>query len=316
MKIVKAEDKDIPAVVDLLKLSLGESLIPKSEEYFNWKHINNPFGKSYIFLAKEEDELIGVRAFMRWTFIRGTRQLIKAVRAVDTATHPDHQGKGIFKKLTLHAVDVCKQEGIDMVFNSPNNSSRPGYLKMGWLNNGKMPLRVGVGSVIPALFHEDVYDKYYEKFSINDALDALSHEYDFPQTIDAFYTPMSLVYFNWRYKDCPVAKYGAMIERGSYGIIFRLKPVSKFIELRICEVWAENETGKKKLQLALKKLKRSIRPLIVSCAPTVLSKSNLGLFGPYQLGPITTIRPLATTDLIGFKDFLNWEPSIGSMELF
>lgn len=315
MEIVQAKESDLPQIVELLKLSLGDSLIPKSEEYFSWKHFKNPFGKSFLFLAKENEELIGVRAFMQWKFKRDLTT-VTAVRAVDTATHPDHQGKGIFKKLTLHAVDVCKDKGVDMVFNSPNSSSRPGYLKMGWKDNGKMPLLIGPGSIFPAFFNQGVYDKYYDKYSIITALDRLSHQYEFPNTIESFYTPISLSYFAWRYKDCPVARYGGIIEKDSFGIIFRLKPISKFIELRICDVWAENEIGKKKLEMAVKDLKRTIRPLLVSCAPTPLAMSRFGLYGPYDLGPNTTIRPLAMSDLSYFRTFMRWEPSIGTMELF
>lgn len=68
MILRKATPSDVPAIVSLLKLSLGEGLIPKSETYWNWKHKENPFGASEILLADEEGQLIGVRAFMRWNW--------------------------------------------------------------------------------------------------------------------------------------------------------------------------------------------------------------------------------------------------------
>src|SRR5688572_13844447 len=100
MQIREATELDIPIIVDLLKLSLGESLMPKSEAYWRWKHVENPFGASPVLLCFEDDMLIGVRAFMRWQWFHNGK-IQTAVRAVDTATHPAHQGKGIFKKLTL-----------------------------------------------------------------------------------------------------------------------------------------------------------------------------------------------------------------------
>src|SRR5688572_13398222 len=100
MTIRPAEATDIPEIISLLKLSLGESFLPKSEAYWHWKHVNNPFGKSPVLLAEESNAIIGVRAFMRWQWNDGKRT-IEAVRAVDTATHPDFQGKGIFTKLTM-----------------------------------------------------------------------------------------------------------------------------------------------------------------------------------------------------------------------
>jgi hypothetical protein len=104
MQVVEATSSDIPEIITVLKSSLGEGLLPKSAEYFIWKHIHNPFGGSKILLAKENNQIIGVRAFMYWNWVCGN-DVIKTVRAVDTATLPTHQGKGIFKKLTLQAVD-------------------------------------------------------------------------------------------------------------------------------------------------------------------------------------------------------------------
>ena len=74
---------------------------------------------------------------MRWNFERGGRTM-HAVRAVDTATHPDYQGMRLFTKLTLGALDALRNEGVDFVFNTPNDQSRPGYLKMGWSVVGRL----------------------------------------------------------------------------------------------------------------------------------------------------------------------------------
>ena len=119
MEIVQAQEIDLQEIISLLKISLGEALMPKSEAYFLWKHINNPFGKSIILLAKEDGKIIGIRTFMHWRWVN-QHEIITAVRAVDTATHPDFQGRGIFSKLTMQAVDTAIQHKIGFVFNTPN----------------------------------------------------------------------------------------------------------------------------------------------------------------------------------------------------
>ena len=81
-------------------------------------------------------EVVAVRLFMRWSFRRGGTTL-RAVRAVDTATHPDHQHRGHFSALTRHAVEMCRADGVAFVFNTPNNASRPGYLNLGWREVGR-----------------------------------------------------------------------------------------------------------------------------------------------------------------------------------
>lgn len=315
MEIVKATNDDLPEMVELLKRSLGVGLVPKSEAYFLWKHIHNPFGASYTYLAKENNEIIGLRAFMQWQFKKNER-LIKAVRAVDTATDPAHQGKGIFKKLTLFAVEACKNDGIDMVFNSPNNQSRPGYLKMGWLDNGRMPLYFGMGSVFPAKFNESSLDGIYQRFDVSQTLSPYEAEYVFPKKDRVFSTPITTNYLRWRYAQCPVAHYGAVMEKGHFGIVFRLKRLSRFIELRICEAWIEHPNDKKQLIAAFKKIKRAVKPALVSFAPDSSVGKLSMMLGPFNKGPITTIRPLAETNLEPFVSFAHWEPSIGVMELF
>ena len=88
----------------------------------------------------------------------GARPRCAAVRAVDTATHPDHQGRGLFSALTRHAVEACRTEGVAFVFNTPNEQSRPGYLKLGWREVGRprAVARPGAACVISSRSHEAV----------------------------------------------------------------------------------------------------------------------------------------------------------------
>lgn len=314
MEVNNATHNDLPEMISLLKKSLGEGLIPKSEEYFIWKHEKNPFGSSKILLAKEGGKIIGLRAFMKWQW-RNKNEVIPAVRAVDTATDPDFQGKGIFKKLTLQAVEECKSEGFGLVFNSPNENSRPGYLKMGWMDEGRMPLLLGVGSLMQAFYSENKNERIYKEFSAEREFKKLDNNYIFPVNDKQIYTALSGDYLKWRFQDCPIVNYGAVVEK-DFGIVFRLKKLNRFNELRICEIWQNEGSKKHELKKALNKIIRMAKPIMVSCAPSALINNKLGLFGPFLKGPITTIRPLAITSLDQFKNFKSWQPSIGSMELF
>ncbi|MDT0677463.1 GNAT family N-acetyltransferase [Autumnicola musiva] len=121
--------EDVPEIIRLLRSSLSEN---HTESSFLWKHTESPFGKSYGLLACDDSKIVGVRMFMYWDFY-GDGKKLKAIRPVDTITHPDYRGKGIFKKLTLQGLEVCLKN-VDIVFNTPNENSKPGYLKMGWKN--------------------------------------------------------------------------------------------------------------------------------------------------------------------------------------
>ena len=96
---------------------------------------------------------MGFRAFLRWDLERDGCERLRAVRAVDTATDPSRRRLGIFSRLTRHALAELEAEGVAFVFNTPNTLSRPGYLKMGWLDVGRVPLtaRPRSPATVPAL---------------------------------------------------------------------------------------------------------------------------------------------------------------------
>ena len=126
-------------MLDLLGASLGWQPDDLHARLFAWKHHENAFGVSPAWVATVADRVVGFRTFMRWEFVVDG-QPVKAVRAVDTATHPDHRGRGVFAGLTQHALDALRDDGVAFVFNTPNERSRPGYLTMGWRPVRRLPV--------------------------------------------------------------------------------------------------------------------------------------------------------------------------------
>ncbi|GAA2839122.1 GNAT family N-acetyltransferase [Kitasatospora sp. CM 4170] len=145
-------EPDLPAVLDLLTASLaGGPTGTRTAGFFRWKHRLNPFGASPGLLAETPDgRLAGVRLFLRWQWHEGaTGRTVAAVRPVDTATHPDFQGRGIFRRLTVDLLEQVEEEA-ELVFNTPNGNSLPGYRKMGWQELGQVP--VALRPVRPTAF--------------------------------------------------------------------------------------------------------------------------------------------------------------------
>jgi GNAT superfamily N-acetyltransferase len=131
------EEGDVVPVLDLLRASLGEPpLLRRTRELFLWKHFDNPFGRSIAVLAEADDRIVGLRAFMRWDLLTTQGSTIRCVRAVDTATHPEYQRRGIFRRLTEEALELAVAKDVDLVFNTPNEKSGAGYLSMGWKEVG------------------------------------------------------------------------------------------------------------------------------------------------------------------------------------
>jgi len=329
MEIREATQADIPEIVKLLKLSLGESLMPKSEQYWRWKHLENPFGKSPVLVCFEGQDLAGVRAFMRWDWIQDGK-VYNALRAVDTATHPASQGKGIFKKLTLSLVDYCKGNGDHFIFNTPNLKSMPGYLKMGWKQAGKLPVRVGIQRPFSMLRHFISNDKKQTHTGRNDRLKYyLQHNglnallADHHGKASNLTTNVSIEYLKWRYENVPVTNYvaiGSELDGLLSGLIFgRIKQTRIGIELRITDYFVNgdiHDNGLSKWLMVYLKEWRIDYITISGVVSRNFSQLFPGLNIKTSWGPMVTVRGLSMIDLDKFNVFNQWSPSLGDLELF
>ncbi len=241
------DDADEAAVLDLLNASLGGGPAgSRPAEFFRWKHLENPFGRSFMLVAETDGRIVGLRAFMRWEFMARDRRF-RAVRAVDTATHPDHQGRGIFSKLTLEALDALRDQA-DFVFNTPNEQSLPGYLKMGWRVVGRVPIRVRVRRPVRFATHarswrtEDlagdvpVVRAPLAADLLDERIDGLLVSRERPRGIA---TPRDGAYLRWRYGAAPLLDYRAVATGGGGHVdglaIFRVRPRGALVEATVAE---------------------------------------------------------------------------------
>ena len=311
MNIRKASDSDIPAIIQLLKVSLGESLIPKSEALWNWKHVQNPFGKSPVLLDEENGEILGVRAFLMWEFFQNGK-IFKSCRAVDTATHPEHQGKGIFKKLTMALIEEIKKNGMVAVFNTPNSKSTPGYLKMGWEKWGNLPLKLD--------FHVGKKRKGIQMQSDWTAISDLIEEIESaPQTELSLGTRLVKGYLNWRYKDSPLFPYHYLSDGENYLLIYRIKEGKMGREFRICDFYFLTELSpsqKKELNKSLAVKIRESGSRFSSFSGLKYSQQknlDMGILPVIKIGPLVTVRQVQ-------EDFYplnqDWSWSLGDLEVF
>jgi hypothetical protein len=135
-----ATPEDLPGVLALARRALGWT--DTSTGFLEWKHLGNPFGRSFMWVAVDGDRVVSFRAFLRWELADGAERTIQAARAVDTATDPDHRRQGLFRSLTTDALGEMAAQGVELVWNTPNASSLPGYLAMGWHEVGRLPVVV------------------------------------------------------------------------------------------------------------------------------------------------------------------------------
>ena len=322
LTIRRATRDDRAAMIDLCRASLGWNEGDPNEEFFAWKHDENPFGESPAWLAVAPDgSLAGLRVLMRWRFRAPDGGHISAVRAVDTATHPDWQGKGIFKRLTLGALDELGEQGLDVVFNTPNDQSRPGYLKMGWAEVGRVPVAVRLRSPLAAARMSGARaaaEKWSQRSDV--ALDAARVFADTTATerlLARIPTPVgistarSAAYLRWRYSFEPL-RYRAMplgTDLADGVIVFRVRGRGTATELTVCDVLAPpGQRAGKAVGYLLRETGADYA--IRTAAP---GSVTAGFLPAPNLGPILTWREVCRTGVPAMDDLAL---TLGDVELF
>jgi len=322
LTIRAATDEDRRAIIELCRASLGWAEGDPNEAFFAWKHDRNAFGASPAWVAAAPDgSLVGVRVFLRWQFDVPGEGTISAVRAVDTATHPDWQGKGIFTRLTLGALDELRDDGLDVVFNTPNDQSRPGYLKMGWSQVGRVPVAVRVRSVSSAqrlAGARAAAQKWSEPVDVAvDAPTVLAASDDVQRLLDALApapgiaTSRSVEYLQWRYSFEPL-RYRALplgdrLEDGL--VVFRVRRRGTATELTVCDVLTPPGASARRAIGYL--LRRSGADYAIRCSG--LGSLRDGFLPANRLGPILTWRPVNRPDIPTIADL---SLTLGDVELF
>jgi len=312
MEIRESKPGDIPQIIEVLKASLGEISSKKTGAVWRYKHVDNPFGKSLVLVAIENDCIIGVRAFMRWQWQLGD-QVFSTFRAVDTATHPDHQGKGVFKKLTLNAIEIAKEQGDDFIFNTPNTQSLPGYLKMGWKEVDKLKIRLNLAN--PLNWLGNAQTRLYEinNNSSHSQLAGLISKYNkLKAEENKLFTLKSPEYLSWRYENNPLQKYEVKGDEDFY-LGGYIKEHKYFKELRITEHIYSDDSGLQKINKAVKEISKKLGAHIISS--TELS-SGLGFSGNF--GPVLTMRNVNLNLNLNqeLSQLNNWSYTLGDLELF
>ena len=307
-----ALDVDRPAILDLLQRSLG-SPDGRYAALFAWKHDANTFGPSPMWVAEVDERIVAFRTFLRWEFVRGG-EVVRAVRAVDTATDPAYQGQGLFRALTMHAVDRMREDGVAFVFNTPNDQSRPGYLRMGWRDVGRIPaaFRVANGTAIQRLARARVpAERWSQPLPAGEPVERWLARVDRDRYGSAtghvrhLRTRVTDDYLRWRYGLAQL-HYRAF-DDGVAALIARARRRGDATELSVVQGFGTPDAVDR---LAGRALRESGADYALRIGEPTLSTGFVPLPGG---GPRLTWRALVEA---GMPPLPNWSLSLGDVELF
>jgi GNAT superfamily N-acetyltransferase len=325
-----ASEADLPAVLELAHAALGWRPDDPNAAFFRWKHLENPAGRSPMWLATSDGEVVGFRTFLRWRFRRDDGTTTEAVRAVDTATSPDHQRRGIFRRLTLNGVDELAAQGIDFVFNTPNPQSQAGYLKMGWQTVGRVPIFVRprslasvtrlAGARAPAVkwsLRSTVGDDAPEVLAdaavggLLDEVRAVNKSASSSGTNAGLTTDRTIGHLRWRYGFDPLA-YRAITLDGDPGrglAVFRTRARGGAVEAVLCELLVRPGDSAATRQLTAQIARSSGADYLIATGRPIRT-----LIPVPGRGPVLTWRAIGSSHDAPRLD--QWHLTMGDVELF
>lgn len=322
VEVRRAVGDEVAAIIELASAALGWRVGEPNEELFRWKHLDNPFGTSPMWVAEVGGRLAGFRTFLRWELRRPDGSIARAVRAVDTATHPDFQGRGIFTTLTRAALTELREEGVDFVYNTPNAQSRPGYLKMGWKVVGRPPVKVRPSSptaLVRMLRARQAAGKWSLPAPAGESPASVFGDESVARLLDAQPPPPGLTtnrspaFLTWRY-GLDVLQYRVLLHGSSPGeglLVYRLRPRGAAVEAVVADVLVP--PGHRRVERALLDRLRRVT------AADYLIRIERGLlprhgFVPLpRQGPILTWRSVCQTEMPPLD---RWYVVLGDIELF
>jgi hypothetical protein len=320
------EAKDEPRVLEVLQAAFGRwhPDIPGlgAGEFFRWKHTAGPYGPSIRLVAEVEGVIIAFGAYMPWR-LTARGQTIEAVRGVDIATHPSHRRIGATMAIRS-AVDF--PEEVALLWSNPNEQSRPGTLKAGRSQIGRLPRFIRPrGSPLQTLRRARAKGaKTPDRLEVEapTAAEALRDGGPLPPTLprsgepgDRLTVPKDPDYLRWRYGH--LDEYHALAgreDRGGGLVIFRTRRHGPFWVSHLCELLLEHRDP------------RSLRHLIGlvrRAAPVDLLSANfpsrrqaaLCGFAPLRRGTLLTVHPLRENLLPDPTRIDSWALSVGDLEL-
>lgn len=116
-----------------------------NRDYLDWLYRCNPDGQVVGFDARDGDRLAAHYVCIPARAKIGSEE-VPVLLSLNTATHPEYQGKGLFTKLAELTYAAGAKLGYDSVYGVANANSTPGFTrKLGFQLVGPLQASVGVG---------------------------------------------------------------------------------------------------------------------------------------------------------------------------
>lgn len=350
-KLIVKKLNEIPPIKELVELAKsyydsGEII---SEDYLEWQYCNNPAGLPFFSLAYDDKKVVGQYLVIPMNYVLNGKKVLGTL-SLNTLTHPEYQGRGLFIELAKATYEICDENDIVFTLGFPNPLSYGGFIKKldfkeigtaellicplkpikilkGILNKNKLKH----GGDIPFAWENTQLDnKTFRLLEIHD-----KENYDnFWVNLDLqkFATQKDFEFINWRYLQIPGRKYFPIVvvngDQISALCVLRVEKVMNINTAIIMDFLIRPNNindGNQLLKLIIKKLKIQGINMLSSLNPNEylaqkILRKNLFFKIPEKVLPqkIPVIFKLHTKNdsYTKLTKLSNWSISFGDYDIF
>lgn len=170
-----------------------------SKEEIKWRYLDNPSKDILACFAVENGEIVANYSVSPIILMNNGKQ-IKAGLSLNTMTHPDFTGQGLFVKLASKVYAQMQERGYKLVFGFPNYISNRTFIsKLGWKDIYEIPM-----------MELEITDSLVMNQTVKDIVEDNDFQLDYDKCTSKLnkimvYKPKE--YLLWKYKKSPVNKY-------------------------------------------------------------------------------------------------------------
>jgi GNAT superfamily N-acetyltransferase len=135
-RVREAGPGDLDLIRELYRAVRGSN---RPEVYDRWRYHASPLGPAPGTLALEGGRAVGF--YTLWSTPLGIGPAnVAGAQSMDTMTHPDFRGQGVFVALARACFEVAAARGVQLLYGFPNRESFPGFVRrLQWTHAGDIP---------------------------------------------------------------------------------------------------------------------------------------------------------------------------------
>ncbi len=133
--VAEAREDDLDRIRTLYAAVRGEN---RPRSFDAWRYFGSPEGACPAVVALDGETVAGF--YTVWPArVRLGQEVVLAGQSMDTMTHPDYQGRGIFIRLAKACYDLAASRGYELLYGFPNPANYPGFVRrLNWDHTGNI----------------------------------------------------------------------------------------------------------------------------------------------------------------------------------